>query len=245
MTQERTDIEEMVETWAWGSFLKSHGKAKLEDYSISVNWDKLKTIADKPEYTKQIAQAKNNSQVVYRSTFLNSLNTEQQHAFNIERTTTAVATTTITKGYTKGVSLGLSLSVPGDVVSATVGFGYETHVDNVDESTEEKSMTWSSQGTVSVPPRKKVAVEMEVTEDKLNFSFKTKVKMMGKVVATIRHHKENESVMVVEGNIADIVRGANLRKGATIQGRTVVWEIEGLSTFRFGVQQNTEVKEER
>ncbi|KAK3602103.1 hypothetical protein CHS0354_030452 [Potamilus streckersoni] len=244
MAQERTDIEEMVETWAWECFHKSHAKVKLEDYSISVNWDKLKTIADKPQYKKNAqGYSQNDSQVVYRSTFLNNLGTEQQHSFNIERTTTAVATTSITKGYTKGVSLGLSLSVPGDVASATVGFGYETHVDNVEESMQEKSMTWCSQGTVSVPPRKKVAVEMKVTEEKLNFSFKTLVKMMGKVVATIRTRKENEIVMVVEGNIADIVRGKS-PKSATILGRTVVWEIEGLSTFRFGVQQNTEVKEE-
>uniref|UniRef100_A0A0K0DPB8 DNA-binding protein n=1 Tax=Angiostrongylus cantonensis TaxID=6313 RepID=A0A0K0DPB8_ANGCA len=58
--------------------------------------------------------------------------------------------------------------------------------------------------------------------------------------------KQNNSlVTVIEGNIADIIRGmANYAaKGFTIDGNVVKYETSGTCIFRYGVEQKVKINE--
>ena len=245
------DIEDIVKTWAWTNFMKTrskdNSKLKLEDVQIHVNWSRVRFVTSAPDYSDKIMTELPKAQVVFKSTFRNDTDSEQEHSFQTERTTSCVSTTTMTKGFTKGFNVELKLGLPEDVAEITAGFGREVSMETGFEDTTEESLTWAVDSTIKVPPKHSTTAEMVVREKEFSANYVMTVKIRGIVVATINNLKDNNSfVQSVEGDFSQIMKDEQKRgaDGFQIDERTVTWNIGGKCKFRFGVEQQVQLAEE-
>lgn len=243
-----TDIEMIVKNWAWNSFLKTRGKdhqkLKLDDISMTINWDRVRFNPGAPQYSDTTMVDQPNSKVVFTSTFENNTDTPQEHSFTTERTTVCTTTTCISKGYSQGFHLELKLGLPEEVAAATAGFGREVNVDTTEEQTKEQVITWAVNSTINVPEKRKTTARMEVKEKEFTGKFKVIVRIFGTVVVSILNLRENNCfVHACEGDISQILDNNKVKNGYHVEGGVVVWEVEGSSKFRFGVEQQVKIEE--
>lgn len=244
-----TDIEEIVKTWAWTSFVKTRGqdykKLKFEDVKMDINWTRVRFTPSPPQYFDTSMVDQPNSKIVFTSTFENNTDSDQEHSFTTERTTVCTATTAISKGYTQGFSLELKIGLPDDVASATAGFGRETMVESTEETTKEQSISWSVDSTINVPGRRKTTAKMVIKEKEFNGKFKLDVRVKGMVIVTFTNLRDNNSfIHSSEGDISQILNDAKGYSGYKIEGKTAIFDVEGVSKFRFGVEQRIKLEEE-
>ncbi|PIO65965.1 hypothetical protein TELCIR_12335 [Teladorsagia circumcincta] len=139
--------------------------------------------------------------------------------------------------------------------SATVtpSFPYFAILLCVGENTSEEELCWGVDSTVRVPPSSETVAELVILEEQCSRDFRIENRMSGKILVTVTNLKLNNSlVTVIEGNIADIIRGmANYAaKGFTIDGNgnqdldeIVKYETKGTCVFRYGVEQKVKINE--
>lgn len=243
-----TDIEEIVKTWAWTSFVKTRGKdfqkLKIDEVKMDVNWSRVRFTPSAPEYSDTSMVDQPNSKIVFTSTFENNTDSSQEHSFTTERTTVCTSTTSISKGYTQGFNLELKIGLPDEVASATAGFGRETSVESTEETTKEQSITWSVNSSIQVPGRLKTTASMVVKEKEFNGKFKLNVRVRGMVIVTFTNLRDNNSYMhTSEGDISQILSEAKGYSGYKIEEKTAIFDVEGQSKFRFGVEQRVKLDE--
>lgn len=244
-----TDIEEIVKTWAWTSFSMTRGrelqKLKYDEVRMDVNWSRVRFTPSRPEYSDAKMVDQPNSKVVFTSTFENNTDSEQEHSFTTERTTVCTSTTSISKGYTQGFNLELKIGLPDEVASATAGFGRETSVESTEETTKEQSITWAVDSSIKVPAKHKTIARMVVKEKEFNGKFKLNVRVRGMVIVTFTNLRDNNSfIHSTEGDISQILANAKGYSGYRIEGKTAIFDIEGHSKFRFGVEQRVKLDQE-
>ncbi|XP_053384884.1 uncharacterized protein LOC128550253 [Mercenaria mercenaria] len=244
-----TDIEEIVKTWAWTSFVKTRGKdfqkLKFDEVNLDVNWSRVRFNPSVPEYSDKSMVDQPNSKIVFTSTFENNTDSEQEHSFTTERSTACITTTSISKGYTQGFNLELKLGLPDEVASATAGFGRETTVESTDETTKEQTITWAVDSNIKVPPKHKTTARMVVKEKEFNGTFKLNVRVRGMVIVTFTNLRDNNSyIHTSEGDISQILSDAKGYTGYKIDGKTAVFDVQGSTKFRFGVEQRVKIDEE-
>lgn len=245
------DLEEIAKTWAWTAFMKTRSKElsklKYDDVRLDVNWSRVRFVSEGEEYLDKKMDDVPTVQVVFQSTFQNNTDSEQEHSFQTERTTTCVSTTNITKGFTKGFNVELKLGLPDEVAGITAGFGRETTMETGFEDTNEKSLTWAVNSTVKVPKKTKTTAVMEVKEKEFTASYKMNVKVRGIVFVSITNLKDNNSfIQSVEGDFSEMMKDEAKRgaKGFVVENRTITWDIEGNCKFRFGIEQSVRLEEE-
>jgi hypothetical protein len=143
------DLEAIIITWARQMFditktkIESRIARKHLDYNI--NWRHLLVETCAPVYTidgvaivdDQRNDAKHNV-CLFRTTFTNTTNREQEYSFKTERTTRSSATVIVEKGVSRGVEMALKLKTPCEVVEANAGFSTEISVYNIGENTTEE-----------------------------------------------------------------------------------------------------------
>lgn len=246
-----TDIEEIVRAWAWNTFLKTrsrdHSKLKLDEVHLDINWQRVRFTPTMPDYSDREMVETPKSQIVFKSTFDNRTDHDQEHSFQTERTTTCSSTTTVMKGYTKGFNVELSLALPEEVASLTAGFGREVTMEAAEEDTHEQTLTWAVDSTIKVAAHHRTTAEMVVREQQFNANFKMEVKIRGTVIVCLTNLKDNNSfVQSIEGDIAQILEdeARRGRQGYAVQGRSVVYMVEGKCEFRFGIEQKVKLHEE-
>lgn len=244
-----TDIEEIVQTWAWNSFVKTRGqdykKLKYDDVKMEINWSRVRFTPSEPEYFDRSMVDQPNSKIVFTSTFENNTDTEQEHSFTTERTTVCTATTSISKGYTQGFHLELKVGLPDEVASATAGFGRETTVESTEETTKEQSIAWAVDSTIKVPGKHKTTAKMVIKEKEFNGKFKLNVRVKGMVIVAFTNLRENNSfIHSTEGDISQILNDAKGYSGYKIEGKTAIFDVQGSAQFRFGVEQRVKLDEE-
>ncbi|KAL8617539.1 hypothetical protein ACOMHN_055320 [Nucella lapillus] len=246
-----TDLEELVNIWAWDTFLrtrlKDHQKLRYEDVRLEINWSRLKITSSPPEYSdRQLAQ-RPQSQIVFRSTYENLTDNSQDHSFQTERSTVSSCTTSVSKGFTKGIHLEVKLGLPDEVAGATAGFGREVTMESTDESTREEIMTWSINSNIKVPPKHRTIAELVVHENEFSARFKTAARIKGQVLVVVTNLRDNNSfVQSIEGDFSEIMKSMKDKVDSTtvtFNSRVVTWEMEGQCRFRFGVEQHVRLTE--
>lgn len=244
-----TDIAEIVKTWAWTNFVKTRGKdhqkLKYDDVKMDINWSRVRFNPSPPEYLESSMVDQPKSKMVFTSTFENNTESEQQHSFTTERTTVCTSTTAISKGYTQGFHLEMKIGLPEEVASITSGFGRETTVESTEETTNEQSITWAVDSNIKVPPKHKTIAKMVVKEKEFNSKFKLTVRIRGMVIVAFTNLRDNNSfIHSTEGDVSQILDDAKGYSGYKIEGKTAVFDVEGRSQFRFGVEQRVKLDEE-
>ncbi|XP_048241613.1 uncharacterized protein LOC124120113 isoform X2 [Haliotis rufescens] len=253
-----TDLETLFKSWAWENYMRSATgkKLKFREAQIQLVWDHVKFKSEKPVYTQidtptpGASQGVPNTetQAVFTSRYQNDTGVSQTHAFRAEKTTSATITTAVTKGFAKEGSFGLELSLPADVAKATIGFGLNYTVETAEENTIEKSMTWSTDTTVTSEPNSVTLAELEIEEQTSNWTFEVKVMIKGRITAIIKGTKGITSVaMTIDGDVATILAdrreraATSLPTNVEIKHGKVTWPVMGKCDFRFGVSQKVKV----
>lgn len=233
------DLEETVQKWAWDAYLKTRSKSKLEleKAYLDINWSHVNYKPRKPNYTP-ISQDIPSSRTIFKSVFRNNCSTTQNHSLKVERQTVATCTSSLTKGCSKGLNIGLTLAAPGDVAEASVGFEKGFSVENAIESTDEKTLTWATEGSLAVPGKSALTAELQIKEKQRSFIFSTSVVVSGKVNVSIYDREDRSKlVMFVTGDIAEVILADKNIKGVKKDGNVVFIDMEGECHFRFGIEQ--------
>uniref|UniRef100_A0A0R3RUL8 Ig-like domain-containing protein n=1 Tax=Elaeophora elaphi TaxID=1147741 RepID=A0A0R3RUL8_9BILA len=235
----------------------------LDNYNI--NWSHLFNESLEPIYTvgctdvRNVRQSKE-EQSLFKSTFTNTTEREQEYSFKTERSTRSAATVIVEKGVCRGVEMALKLKTPGEVVEANAGFSTELTVMNIGENTIEEELVWGVDSTVRVPPLSETIAELIILEDHqtrlvhivdfdefiIVLKFSIESRMSGRIIVTLTNIKDNNSlVTIIEGKIADIIRGlANYSSlGFTIQNDIVSYTTKGMCKFKYGVEQKVKITE--
>ena len=241
MSKNILDLEEIVLRWAWDSYNTTAQKAKLkyENALFDIHWDKVKCVPKKPEFIPSgPGQRQPQSRTIFKSIFKNESPTEQTHLLKVERQTTSTCTSSVTKGYTKGINIGLTLASPLDIAELAVGFEKGFSVENAEESTDEKSLTWATEGNLVVQPNKSLTAELQIKEEQQSFNFKTSVGISGRIMVAILNRKENSNlVMTVENYIDEVIPAYTSAQRVRKNGRVVYIDMAGSCQFKFGIQQ--------
>ncbi|KJH49370.1 hypothetical protein DICVIV_04510 [Dictyocaulus viviparus] len=197
---------------------------------FNINWTKLYQESSEPEYAYQGAKgnviAPKEEKVLFKTTFTNTTQREQEYSFKTERCTRSTSTVIIEKGVCRGMEVALKLKTPCEVVEANAGFHQEVVLNHIGENTNEEELCWGVDSSVRVPPTSETVAELVILEEQCKRDFRIENRMTGKVLVTVTNLKQNNSlVTVIEGNIADIIRGIvnYASKGFTIDGNVSVY----------------------
>lgn len=249
------DLEEVVTNWAKTMFdvtkSKAEGKIKKKYLSYNINWTKLFQECSEPTYTilgakPNVVDAKQDEKVIFKTTFTNTTQREQEYSFKTERCTRSSSTVIIEKGVCRGAEVSLKLKTPCEVVEANAGFTTEVMSNHIGENTSEEELTWGVDSCVKVPPGAETVAELVIIEDIVTRDFRIENRLSGKVLVTITNLKENNSlVTIIEGNICDIIRGMPdyTAKGFRFDGPAAIYETRGQCIFRFGIEQKVRINE--
>lgn len=251
------DLEQIVLNWAKQIFeitkTKAEAKIHKKHLQFNINWSHLLNECLEPRYTvsgmdaRQVRQAKE-EQCLFKSTFANTTDREQEYSFKAERSTRSSATVIVEKGLCRGVEMALKLKTPCEVVEANAGFHTEMSVTHVGENTAEEELIWGIDSTVRVPPHAEAIAELVILEDRQTRAFTLESRLSGRVIVTVTNLKDNNSlVTVIEGRIADIIRGLanHPTMGFVCEDELVTFTSKGVCKFKYGVEQKVRVTERR
>ncbi|OZC08191.1 hypothetical protein X798_04807 [Onchocerca flexuosa] len=285
-SKELVDLEVIVLNWAKQIFdvtkTKAEAKINKKFLQYNINWSHLFNESLEPIYTigdvdvRNVRQSKD-EQSLFKSTFTNTTEREQEYSFKTERSTRSAATVIIEKGVCRGVEMALKLKTPGEVVEANAGFSTELMVMNIGENRIEEELVWGVDSTVRVPPLCETVAELIILEDhqtrlvffvlqlSLNclhpicnvlfmhstdwlagLKFSIESHMSGRIIVTVTNIKDNNSlVTIIEGKVADIIRGITNYSslGFTIQNDVVSYTMKGTCKFKYGVEQKVKITE--
>ena len=90
--------------------------------------------------------------ILFRSTFLNDTNREQEYNLKAERRTVSTCSFSIFEGYTteQCVSLELEVPLPKCVLEASTGFRREYTIEQSRDKQVEEELTWSVESNIKV-----------------------------------------------------------------------------------------------
>lgn len=237
MSVDIIDLEEVVETWAWSAYNKTSKGLKLENARMDINWSAVSFVPEKPTYST-VGNVQPISHVIFKSVFQNDSDTEQSHSLKTERQTTATCTSSLTKGCTKGFNVGLTLAAPGNVAEASVGFEKGFSIENAKETSDQKTLTWATEGSLTVKPKSTLTAELQIIEKQCSFTFKSNVAINGRVTVSIYNRRENNNfVMSVMGDMKEILVAEGNVKKIDTKGKTAYIALEGKCDFKFGIEQ--------
>ena len=118
-------------------------------------------------------------------------------------------------------------------------------METTEEDCHEKSMTWSINSNIKVPPKHRTIAELVVKEQEFTAAFKMSVQVKGIVHVVVTSLKENNCfVQALEGDFAEVMSRDATSDGIRINNRTVTFEMEGKCQFRYGVEQHVQLFEE-
>ena len=239
MSKNIVDLDKIVEQRAYNFY--KHGRwfpKKKKNLKITYDWSGVKFIPEEPVYHNEAMNDTEIENIIFKSTFTNNNKHNQQQTLSAQKETTSSVTTIITKGYTTGIELGLSLAAPGDIANASVGFSKGYSIDNTTESTDQRTLVWTADGTLTVGANSIVTAELKITEKKRSFTFTTRVAVEGTVKAVF-HTPKNKFIMEYTGDMRSIILTDKNIPDALVdeEGDKVFLKVEGKCGFKYGIEQ--------
>lgn len=138
----------------WGSELLN----RLEAFDLQL-YELLLVLPELVIFQKQ------DEKVIFKTTFTNTTQREQEYSFKTERATRSSSTVIIEKGVCRGAEVSLKLKTPCEVVEANAGFTTEVMLNHIGENTSEEELTWGVDSCVKVPPAAETVAELVIIED--------------------------------------------------------------------------------
>ncbi|VDI20270.1 Hypothetical predicted protein, partial [Mytilus galloprovincialis] len=240
MDEQIIDLEEIVEKQAWDLYMSSRKKGfpkKRKELNLVFDWSGVSFVTEQPTYS-QTGNAHFESNVIFRSVFENQSASAQTHSLKAERQTVAECKSTLSKGYTTSLNMGLEIGAPEEIAKASIGYSRGYEVVNGRETTNQKTLTWSSEGTLTVPEHSNLTAEIHIKEKQCGYTFKSRAAIRGTVVVNFYSRRDNDKyLMVFTGDMKDVLLDDKTIPDLKTEGRTVFIDIEGSCDFKFGIEQ--------
>lgn len=240
MDEQIVDLEEIVEKQAWDMYMTSKKKGfpkKRKEVNIEFDWSGVTFNTEEPKYTQE-GTDQFSSNVIFRSVFENKSNEPQTHSLRTERQTVASCVCSLSKGYTTGLNLGLEISAPQEIAKASVGYSKGFSVTNTRETTNQKTLTWTTEGNLTVAKGTTLVAELQIKERQCAYTFSTRVAIKGTVVVNFYSRRDNNKyLMVFTGDMKEILLEDKSIPNLKTEGRTVFLDIDGKCNFKFGIEQ--------
>ena len=236
------DLEEIVVARAWTIYKRNRKRWQpkhLDDVDLVFDWNRVSFVVEKPKFSEKttIEQPKFASNVIFKSVFENKSKIAQTHSLKAERQTVATCKSSLTKGFTRGLSVGLTFTAPQNIINASVGYSEGFSVTSVKETTDQKTLTWATEGTLTVPAESTLTAELQIIEEQSDYIFTTRVAIRGTVIVNIYKRKNNKFLKVYTGDMESILTQTDSLRDLKTEGRTVYLDVEGECNFKFGIEQ--------
>ena len=145
-------------------FAESQFKAHYSDYSRSMgsrcNWNELTKEIDwtnfrirqsDVEYT-DLTPKQPKSQVLFKTTYVNNTDTEQEYELSTERKTQSECSFELLEGFTNEgeIELAVKVPIPGCALEAGAGFKHEYSLESTRTKSITEEMNWTVKSTIKV-----------------------------------------------------------------------------------------------
>ncbi|CAF1508145.1 unnamed protein product, partial [Adineta steineri] len=204
-----------------------------------IDWRSLKVRHDPVVYTDIDSPGTPKNHILFRSTFLNDTNREQEYNLKAERRTVSTCSFSIFEGYTteQCVSLELEVPLPKCVLEASTGFRRQYTLEQSKDKQVEEELTWSVESNIKIPGMSQTTAELLVQEDEYHGTFEMKSYFIGEI--HIKLYKDSQEVLSLEfGDLDDLFpRDKGFRKDS----RGIYRITRGECKARFGISQKVEL----
>ncbi|CAF1393989.1 unnamed protein product [Adineta steineri] len=204
-----------------------------------IDWRSLKVRHDPVVYTDIDSPGTPKNHILFRSTFLNDTNREQEYNLKAERRTMSTCSFSIFEGYTteQCVSLELEVPLPKCVLEASTGFRRQYTLEQSKDKQVEEELTWSVESNIKIPGMSQTTAELLVQEDEYHGTFEMKSYFIGEI--HIKLYKDSQEVLSLEfGDLDDLFpRDKGFRKDS----RGIYRITRGECKARFGISQKVEL----
>lgn len=238
------DLKDIVEERAWNFYLRTRKRFQpktLKNVDLVFDWSEVTFEVKTPEFTEKKGTEHFVTNVIFKSVFDNNSAMPQTHSLKAERQTTASCKASLSKSFTTNTNMGLTLEAPGSVVKASVGFSSGFSVNYTKETTDQKTLTWVSEGSLTVPSNSKLTAELEIIERHSEYTFKSAVAITGTVIVNIHSKKDNNKFLkTYTGDMKTILKD-KYKDLKTEGSRTVFLDIEGDCDFKYGIEQQIKI----
>ncbi|KAL3316062.1 hypothetical protein Ciccas_005298 [Cichlidogyrus casuarinus] len=194
---------------------------------------------------------------IFSTSFTNNTDSEQNYEIHVERTTVSTAEIELTSGHTTVMEVGMELKIPGDILTANVGFSKELNLECTKTQSVDQEINWGVNANIKVKPGHKVTAHAIVKEEKRECKFTMRTKLQGTIRCVYTDaSKENRFVQMTEGKIGNLFQrhlglakkmaGGVLIVTEKVNDTTIVtMETRGRIQFRYGVQQDVTVTQDK
>ncbi|CAF4019681.1 unnamed protein product, partial [Rotaria magnacalcarata] len=204
-----------------------------------IDWRSLKVRHDPVIYTDIEMPGSPKNHILFRSSFLNDTNHEQEYNLKAERRTVSTCSFSIFEGYTteQCASLELEVPLPKCVLEASTGFRREYTLEQSRDKQIEEQLTWSVESNIRIPSMSQTTAELIIQEDEYQGTFEIKSYFFGEV--RVKLYKESQEVLSLEfGDLEDLLpRDKGFRK----DNRGIYRLTRGECKARFGISQKVEL----
>lgn len=246
------DLDKIARKRAWRDFNEFYAKGcitkcrlKRNKATLSLDWSGVNFNPSTPAFKEEGAPT-SASNIVFKTVFENKSDFEHTQSLKVERQTSAICTSSLSKGYTVGCNVSLSLKPPSEIVNAAVGFSKEFTINNVLTNQEERVLTWSTEGTINVGRQSTVTAMLQIKEKQCKFNFDCDVAIQGVVKGTFYDHKKNiiwECSDSMRTLLVESFIGTNRVKDTCSNiDDAAYFHVQGKCGFKFGIEQETVIK---
>ncbi|CAF1246377.1 unnamed protein product, partial [Adineta ricciae] len=204
-----------------------------------IDWRSLKVRHGSVVYTDYDMPGAPKNHILFRSTFLNDTNREQEYNLRAERRTVSTCSFSIFEGYTteQCASLELEVPLPKCVIEASTGFRREYVLEQSRDKQVEEELTWSVESNIRIPGMSETTAELVVQEDEYRGSFEIKSYFYGEI--RVKLYKDSQEIVSLDfGDLEDLFpRDKGFRKDSNGIYRITRGECKA----RFGVSQKVEL----
>ncbi|CAF0755049.1 unnamed protein product [Rotaria sp. Silwood1] len=204
-----------------------------------IDWRSLKVRHDPVIYTDLETPGTPKNHILFRSTFLNDTNREQEYNLKAVRRTVSTCSFSVFEGYTteQCASLELEVPLPKCVLEASTGFRREYTLEQSRDKQVEEELTWSVESNIKIPGMSQTTAELVVQEDEYYGTFEIKSYFFGEI--RVKLYKDSQEIISMDfGDLEDLFpRDKGFRK----DNRGVYRITRGECKARFGVSQKVEL----
>ncbi|CAF0904572.1 unnamed protein product [Adineta steineri] len=204
-----------------------------------IDWRSLKVRHDPVIYTDLEMPGAPKNHILFRSSFLNDTNREQDYNLKAVRRTVSTCSFSIFEGYTteQTASLELQVPLPKCVLEASTGFRREYTLEQSRDKQVEEELTWSVESNIRIPGMSQTTAELIVQEDEYHGTFEIKSYFVGEI--RVKLYKDAQEILSLEfGDLEDLFPR---EKGFRKDSRGIYRITRGECKARFGISQKVEL----
>ena len=179
------------------------------------------------------------SHVLFRSTFINDTNKEQEYQLAAERKTMSTCSFELFEGFVNEgqAELSIKVPIPGCALEAGAGFRHEYVLESSRTKTVQEELNWSVQSTIKIPSMSMTTAELLVQENEYRGRFEIRSYFSGEI--GVKLFRDGHEMLLIE--LADLDEVLTRDKGFQKDSKGLFRVSRGECKARFGINQKVEL----